>query len=155
MVTNIESSELSMISRLAIRYMSCFPIDWHKRIAIYWKPKNNQTNDIIFAIAPIPNHPTNVDFVKNCLLKSFVILSCSQHEIKLRANHDFDTKTSIIDSHFTVVILNQIMEPLGSYYVFETQKCNVKHFLKSCIYPFYFKQPKHFICMKRPRKKHE
>jgi hypothetical protein len=173
MSNNDEASapnSLSTISKLAISYMSCFPIDWHKRVSIHWDPKNKPKEDIIFAIAPIQKHTTNVDFVKACLLKHFTIISFSQTKFLVQQNdvvldnvvprdvnpvkgsHVSSVQISRSAIILTVVLLEYVNDPLGCYYVFEKEKCNVKHFVKEYIYPFYFKQPKRFICLKRKRK---
>ncbi len=142
-MSDLSNNGNPIISRLAICYMSCFPIEWHKRISFHWSPKNKETlDDIIFAIIPMSNDVTNVDFVKKCLSKSFTIVSYMENQFKLSLDSQF---------FLTVVLLSEVKEQLGFYYCFGTQKCNVKHFLKERIYPFYFKQPKHFVCLKRPR----
>jgi hypothetical protein len=164
-----ESNSLSTISKLAISYISCFPIDWYKRVSIHWNPKNKPNKDIIFAISPMQNHTTNVDFVKACLVKHFIIISFSQTKFLVQLNDVLDnmvphnvnpvegsraesTQISRSAIILTVVLLEYVNDPLGCYCVFEKEKCNVKHFVKEYIYPFYFKQPKRFICLKRKRK---
>jgi hypothetical protein len=127
------------LSCLLIQYVACFPLSWKKQICYYWKSKDEKTETkLVLAIAPLSNTRLDPIFIKSCLLKKFVIVSEHQNMFELQ--------------DFNVVLLHEVVENLGIYYMYKHQKCNIKNFIHINMYPFSFKQPKHFICLKRPRK---